>query len=120
MKITFYGAAGEVTGSQHLIETDALRVLLDCGLFQGHRAESRHKNERFHCRPKELSGVILSHAHTDHCGNLPGLFKAGYRGPVFCTPATADVAAVMLGDSAHIQQEDATSAVAGVQKTGPR
>ncbi|MCX7408925.1 MAG: MBL fold metallo-hydrolase [Planctomycetales bacterium] len=107
MKITFHGAAGEVTGSQHLIETDALRVLLDCGLFQGHRAESRRKNERFQCHPKDLSGVILSHAHTDHCGNLPGLFKAGYRGPIFCTPATADVAAVMLSDSAHIQREDA-------------
>ena len=107
MKITFYGAAGEVTGSQHLIETDTLRVLLDCGLFQGHRAESRAKNEQFLCHPKELSGVILSHAHADHCGNLPGLYKAGYRGQIFCTPATADVAEVMLSDSAHIQLEDA-------------
>lgn len=107
MKITFLGAAGEVTGSQHLIETADFRVLLDCGLFQGHRAESRHKNEQFYCDPKSLSGVILSHAHADHCGNLPGLFKAGYRGPVFCTPATADVASIMLRDSAHIQQEDA-------------
>ena len=107
MKITFLGAAGEVTGSQHLIETDSLRILLDCGLFQGHRAESRRKNEQFHCDPKSLSGVILSHAHADHCGNLPGLYKAGYHGPIFCTPATADVASVMLHDSAHIQEEDA-------------
>jgi metallo-beta-lactamase family protein len=107
MKLTFYGAAGEVTGSQHLIETETLRVLLDCGFFQGHRAESRRKNEQFHCRPKELSGVILSHAHADHCGNLPGLYKAGYRGPIFCTPATRDIAGVMLKDSSHIQQEDA-------------
>ena len=107
MKITFLGAAGEVTGSQHLIETDTLRVLLDCGLFQGHRSESRRKNEQFHCLPKTLDGVILSHAHADHCGNLPGLYKAGYRGPIFCTPATADVAEVMLNDSAHIQEEDA-------------
>lgn len=107
MKLTFLGAAGEVTGSQHLIETDSLRVLLDCGLFQGHRIEARQKNEHFYCDPKSLSGVILSHAHADHCGNLPGLFKAGYRGPIFCTPATADVAAVMLHDSAHIQAEDA-------------
>lgn len=106
MKITFLGAAGEVTGSQHLIETDSLRVLLDCGLFQGHRSESRLKNQHFYCDPKSLDGVILSHAHTDHCGNLPGLFKAGYHGPVFCTPATADVADVMLRDSAHIQAED--------------
>ena len=107
MKITFFGAAGEVTGSQHLIETENLRILLDCGLFQGHRVESRRKNEQFHCLPKTLDGVILSHAHTDHCGNLPGLYKAGFRGPIFCTPATADVAEVMLHDSAHIQEEDA-------------
>lgn len=107
MKLTFLGAAGEVTGSQHLIETETLRVLLDCGFFQGRRAEARMKNEQFLCYPKELSGVILSHAHADHCGNLPGLYKAGYRGPIFCTPATRDVAHVMLLDSSHIQQEDA-------------
>jgi metallo-beta-lactamase family protein len=106
MKLTFHGAAGEVTGSQHLIETEKLRVLLDCGLFQGRRAEARAKNERFRCEPKRLDGVILSHAHIDHCGNLPGLYKAGYRGPIFCTPATADIAKIMLADSAHIQLED--------------
>lgn len=107
MKLTFLGAAGEVTGSQHLLECDGRRILLDCGLFQGHRAEARSKNEKFFCQPKTLDAVILSHAHTDHCGNLPGLYKAGFRGPIFCTPATADVAAVMLLDSAGIQAEDA-------------
>ena len=76
-------------------------------MFQGHRTESRLKNEHFFCDPKSIDGVILSHAHADHCGNLPGLFKAGFRGPIFCTPATADVADVMLSDSAHIQEEDA-------------
>jgi metallo-beta-lactamase family protein len=106
MKVTFFGAAGEVTGSQHLIETDRLRVLLDCGLFQGRRADARAKNEHFRCQPKRLDGVILSHAHIDHCGNLPGLYKAGFRGPIFCTPATADIAHLMLSDSARIQQED--------------
>ncbi len=107
MKLTFLGAAGEVTGSQHLLECGDRRILFDCGMFQGHRAESRAKNERFLCDPKRLDAVILSHAHTDHCGNLPGLYKAGFRGPIFCTPATADVAAVMLYDSAGIQEEDA-------------
>ncbi|MFK7817669.1 MAG: MBL fold metallo-hydrolase, partial [Planctomycetaceae bacterium] len=107
MKITFLGAAGEVTGSQHLIETDTRRILLDCGLFQGRRQECREKNEQFHCRPADLDGVILSHAHIDHSGNLPGLCKAGYKGPIFCTEATADIAYIMLRDSAKIQQEDA-------------
>ncbi|MEZ6046537.1 MAG: MBL fold metallo-hydrolase [Planctomycetaceae bacterium] len=107
MKITFYGAAGEVTGSQHLIETESHRFLLDCGFFQGHRAEARSKNEHFLCDPKDLDAVFLSHAHIDHCGNLPGLYKAGFRGPIFCTPATAEVAKIMLLDSARIQAEDA-------------
>jgi metallo-beta-lactamase family protein len=107
MQLTFLGAAGEVTGSQHLLETDKRRILFDCGFFQGHRAEARAKNERFHCDPKNLDAVILSHAHIDHCGNLPGLYKAGFRGPIFCTAATADVAEIMLQDSAHIAAEDA-------------
>ncbi|GAB4158327.1 MAG: MBL fold metallo-hydrolase [Planctomycetaceae bacterium] len=107
MKISFLGAAGEVTGSQHLIETAHLRVLLDCGLFQGRRVSSRRKNEQFRCNPSQLDGVILSHAHIDHSGNLPGLYRAGFRGPIFCTRATADVAEIMLRDSARIQEEDA-------------
>ena len=107
MKITFLGAAGEVTGSQHLIETDHARLLLDCGLFQGRSDETRPKNERFRCSPQKIDAVILSHAHIDHCGNLPGLFKAGFRGPIFTSGATADIAAIMMRDSARIQEEDA-------------
>lgn len=107
MKLTFHGAAGEVTGSQHLVETDSLRLLLDCGFFQGRRSEARARNERFPFDPRTLDAVVLSHAHIDHSGNLPGLYKAGFRGPVFLTPATADVARIMLGDSAKIQAEDA-------------
>jgi metallo-beta-lactamase family protein len=107
MKLTFLGAAGEVTGSQHLIETDSARILLDCGLFQGREDETRPRNELFRCRPQSLDAVVLSHAHIDHCGNLPGLVKAGYKGPIFSTHATADIATIMMRDSARIQEEDA-------------
>jgi metallo-beta-lactamase family protein len=107
MKLTFFGAAGEVTGSQHLIETSSARILLDCGLFQGRSDETRPKNEKFRCTPQKLDTVILSHAHIDHCGRLPALCKAGYRGAIVCSYPTADIADIMLLDSANIQQEDA-------------
>ncbi len=119
MKITFNGAASEVTGSQHLLEFTDLRVLLDCGFFQGHRAEARSKNETFRCDPPNLDAVILSHAHIDHSGNLPGLYRAGFRGPIFCTDPTADVAEIMLLDSARIQAED-TKYLARHLKQGQR
>ena len=119
MKITFLGAAGEVTGSQHLMETDTLRILLDCGFYQGHRAEAYSKNAKFHCKPRHLDAVILSHAHIDHCGNLPGLYKAGFRGPIFCTRATADVADIMLRDSVGIQKEDARYLAKHLGKDAP-
>ncbi|MEQ9409894.1 MAG: MBL fold metallo-hydrolase [Fuerstiella sp.] len=107
MKITFLGAAGEVTGSQHLIETDSRRLLLDCGLFQGREEDTYPRNRHFHCNPRHLDAVILSHAHIDHCGNLPGLVRAEFDGPIYCTRATADIATMMLRDSAKIQREDA-------------
>ncbi len=107
MKISFLGAAGEVTGSQHLIETGSVRILLDCGLFQGRRAAARKKNETFQFDPEDLDAVVLSHAHIDHCGNLPRLYAQGFRGEVFTSDATADIADLMLADSARVQAEDA-------------
>src|SRR5205823_1313065 len=83
------------------------RVRLECGLFQGHRAESHRRNRDFPCRAKDIDAVILSHAHLDHCGNLPNLVRRGFAGPIYCTPATRALAAVMLGDAAKIQEEDA-------------
>ncbi len=105
--VTFWGAARTVTGSMHQLDASGQTLLLDCGLFQGHRAESHRRNLTFPFRPKEIDAVILSHAHIDHCGNLPNLVKQGFRGPIYCTPATRALAGVMLGDSAKIHEEDA-------------
>jgi metallo-beta-lactamase family protein len=106
-RVTFRGAAGTVTGSMHQVETPSCDLLLDCGLYQGHRAEAYRRNSHFPFEPKHIAALLLSHAHIDHCGNLPNLVRQGFRGPIYCTPATRDLAAVMLGDSARIQQEDA-------------
>jgi metallo-beta-lactamase family protein len=105
--VTFWGAARTVTGSLHRIDAGNHAILLDCGLFQGRRQESRERNERFPFRPKEIDAVVLSHAHIDHCGNLPNLVRQGFAGPIYCTPVTRALAGVMLGDAAKIQEEDA-------------
>src|SRR5947208_2824878 len=105
--VTFRGATRTVTGSMHQLDAAGRTVLLDCGLFQGHREEARRRNREFPFRPKDIDAVILSHAHIDHCGNLPNLVRQGFTGPIYCTPATRALAAVMLGDSAKIQEEDA-------------
>lgn len=105
--VTFWGAARTVTGSMHRLDAGGRVVLLDCGLFQGHRAESYRRNREFPFRPKDVEAVLLSHAHIDHCGNLPNLVKQGFRGTVYCTPATRALAGVMLGDAAKIHEEDA-------------
>lgn len=107
MDIQFLGAAREVTGSCHLVRANGVTVALDCGLFQGRRSESRAKNEQFAFDPASLDAVVLSHAHIDHAGRLPLLVARGYRGPIYCTPATRDLCAIMLADSAHIQEKDA-------------
>ncbi len=106
-EILFFGAAREVTGSMHMLHVDGQWVALDCGLFQGRRAEADAKNRSWPVPPKDIAAVVLSHAHMDHSGRLPRLVKDGFRGPIFATPATRDLCAIMLADSAHIQEEDA-------------
>jgi metallo-beta-lactamase family protein len=107
IELEFHGAAGETTGSMHLLHFDGLSVALDCGLFQGRRTEARDKNLAFPLPPEKLSTVLLSHAHIDHSGNIPGLVRRGFAGPIYATPPTCDLCDVMLADSAHIQEEDA-------------
>ena len=107
MEIEFAGAAREVTGSCHILRVGGQTVLLDCGMFQGRRSETREKNTRLPCPVAEIDAVVLSHAHIDHAGRLPFLARHGYRGPIHCTSATRDLSAVMLADSAHIQEKDA-------------
>jgi metallo-beta-lactamase family protein len=106
-RVTFWGAAQMVTGSMHLLEAGSTQVLLDCGLYQGRREESRERNAHFPFHPKRIAAAIVSHSHIDHCGNLPSLIRHGFDGPIYCTPATRDLLAVMLVDSAKIQEEDA-------------
>jgi metallo-beta-lactamase family protein len=105
--LTFWGAAQTVTGSLHLLEWGGRRILLECGLYQGKREEARHRNGRFPFHPRHLDAVVISHAHVDHCGNLPTLIRQGFDGPIYCTPATRDLLDVVLTDSAKIQEEDA-------------
>lgn len=107
MIVQFIGAARSVTGSMHLLKVNGRTLLLDCGLFQGRRAETYQRNRNFPFEPSSLHAVILSHAHIDHAGNLPNLVKQGFTGPIYCTPATADLCRIMLMDSAHIQEKDA-------------
>ncbi|MGD2046808.1 MAG: MBL fold metallo-hydrolase [Gemmatimonadota bacterium] len=107
MKLTFWGAAQTVTGSLHLLEFEGGKVFLDCGLFQGRRAEAAERNRTFPVPPSEVDAVLLSHAHIDHSGLLPKLYREGFRGRIYATHATADLCATMLADSAHIQEKDA-------------
>jgi metallo-beta-lactamase family protein len=107
VELLFHGAAGEVTGSCHVLRVNGKTVVLDCGMFQGRRSETATKNASLPVPTREIDAVILSHAHIDHAGRLPYLVREGYTRPVFCTPATHDLCAIMLLDSAHIQEKDA-------------
>ena len=107
MDIEFAGAAREVTGSCHIVRVGGQTILLDCGLFQGRRSESQAKNQRLPCPVEAIDAVVLSHAHIDHAGRLPYLVAQGYQKAIWCTPATRDLCAIMLADSAHIQAKDA-------------
>src|SRR5690349_12412530 len=107
MKLTFWGAAGTVTGSMHLVETGGKRILLDCGLNQGRRKDADQKNRCLPFSGSSIDSVVLSHAHIDHSGNLPTLVRNGFSGPIYATPATVDLCGWMLRDTAHIQEKDA-------------
>ncbi len=107
MRLTFWGAAQTVTGSLHMLDFEGGRVFMDCGLFQGRRSEAKRRNEEFPADPASVDVVLLSHAHIDHSGLLPKLYRDGFRGRVYATPATRDLCTSMLADSAYIQEKDA-------------
>ena len=106
MRITFLGAAREVTGSMHLIEVNGQRLLLECGLYQGRRADTYARNLTFPFDPASIDALVLSHAHIDHSGNIPNLVKQGFRGNIWCTGATHNLCTYMLMDSGHIHEQD--------------
>lgn len=106
VKIKFLGGAGTVTGSSHLVSSDNSQILLDAGLFQGHRRDFYEVNTVLHYNPRKINALIISHAHIDHCGNIPSLIKNGLRCKIYSTHATKDLCRLMLEDSAKIQEED--------------
>jgi len=118
MDVQFYslGAAEEVTGSKHVLEIDGQSYLIDCGAFQGSRAEADRKNRDFGIAADRIENVILTHGHLDHCGLLPLLVKNGYKGNIYATPATRDIASLIMMDSANIQARDAKYLQSQAQK----
>ncbi len=107
VKFTSYGAAREVTGSNHLLEINGKKILVDCGMFQGKRILSEKKNRIFQYDPAKVDSVLLTHAHCDHSCRLPYLMMKGFDGNIYSTPATRDIASLIMYDTAHIQQKDA-------------
>jgi len=122
MNANFYslGAAEEVTGSKHVLEIDGLSYLIDCGAFQGSRAESDRKNREFGIAEDRIESVVLTHGHLDHCGLLPMLPKRGYKGNIYATPASRDIASLIMMDSANIQARDAKYLKSQAQKKGEK
>ena len=106
VSITFCGGARTVTGSMHLIEADGQRVIIDCGLFQGHRDESYRINSQFSFNPALIDALVVSHSHIDHCGNIPNLVRNGFKNKIYATRPSRDLMNLMLLDSAKIQEED--------------
>jgi metallo-beta-lactamase family protein len=117
MDIEFFGAAGEVTGSCHILRVNGHTVLLDCGLIQGSRKDEARNADPFPFDAAAVDAVVLSHAHLDHCGRLPLLVKRGFRGPVYAQEATCELAAILLADAAHLAERDAEYQT---RKTGKR
>ena len=107
MKLTFLGAAKEVTGSCYLLEYEKIKILIDCGIWQGTKFTEDRNYKPFSFDPKQINYVILTHAHLDHCGRIPKLYKDGFQGKIITTQATADFAKLMLKDSAHVIKEEA-------------
>lgn len=110
MKITFLGAVEEVTGSKYLVEHDGVKILVDCGLYQGPEDIKRRNREKFPIEPSSIHAVVLTHAHLDHTGYIPALIKNGFRGKVYCSKATYALAAILLKDTGFLQEEDAKRA----------
>ena len=110
MRIHFHGAAGEVTGSLHLVEAAGRRILLDCGMIQGSPEQEARNAEPFSFDPASIDALVLSHAHIDHIGRVPLLVKRGFRGPIFAQAATADLMPIMLLDAASLSEQDAEHA----------
>ena len=115
MKLTFLGAAREVTGSCTLIEAGGHRFLVDCGMEQG---KDVYPNADLPCAPGEIEAILLTHAHIDHSGRIPYLYKNGFRGPIYSTDATMDLCEIMLEDSAHIQEQEAEWKNRKAQRSG--
>ena len=107
VRIESWGAAGEVTGSKHILDTGRNRILVDCGMFQGRREEARRKNESFGFEPRSITACLSTHGHLDHCGLYPRLVRAGFDGSIVSTPATRDVAGLVMLDAAKVQAQDA-------------